>query len=148
MPGETIALGLERTPRVELAAGFSYPEAQGVWTDGDQALMVLHVDALDETVGVAFLVNAFTHPANPLLEVDVTVNGAAAETWSFAYPSSPSWRRVRAGVASANGVLVVGFTIRAPRSPSELGGNDDRRRLGLMFFQIAVTDSRGSDQAM
>src|SRR6202011_5673593 len=115
--GETIAIGAEQPRRVEFAGGFGFVESQGIWTDGDQATMVLRVDGYEETIDVALLVDAFVRPGHPAVEVGVTANGVLTDTWSFTYPSLPEWRRVHVPIASPDRVVVLSFSIRTPCSP-------------------------------
>jgi hypothetical protein len=137
--GEAIVIGAEQPHRVEFAAGFGSVESHGIWTNGDQATMVLRVDTLEEQVDVAFLVDAFVRPGHPTVEVGVTANGVLTGTWSFTYPSLPGWRRVRVPIASSDRLIVLGFSIRTPCSPKELGEGGDSRKLGLSISQLAVT---------
>jgi hypothetical protein len=147
VPGETIAIGLHQPRRVELAAGFSYLESHGIWTDGDQATMVLRVDGLEDTLDVALLVDAFVRPGHPTMEVAVITNGVFTDTWSFKHPSLPEWRRVHVRIASTDRIVVLGFTIRRPCSPKELGESGDSRKLGLSIAQVAVMPAGINDPA-
>jgi hypothetical protein len=134
--GETVSVvtGHGRADRV---SGFSFPEAHGVWTDGDTAVMVVRVDAPAPEVQLEFLTDAFVRADHSRLEVDVFANAARVATWSFEHPSVPSWRRA-AVTPSADGVVVLTFAIRTPTSPSALGEGADARALGIALSQLRI----------
>jgi hypothetical protein len=133
---------------IEYVTGFSYAEDHGVWTEGERAIMVVRVEPRDGPVDIALLVGALVGEANPTLDVDVRANGIDVATWSFRHPHAAEWCVVRALVAPASrGAVVVELTIRAPRSPHQLGLGADSRRLGLSLHQLEVRAVSSGDAA-
>jgi hypothetical protein len=58
---------------------------------------------------------------------------------SIQHPAGERWNKVRVPVApSGPGVVVMEFSIDAPRSPSEVGLSGDTRRLGLGVLEVEL----------
>ena len=137
--GDDVTLGAGSSLVVEFAGGFSGPEDWGVWTDGDEAVLVVRVDVAGAAeIEIALLVEAFVRPENTPLTVGVRANGIPVASWSFLGPHGPTWQGVRVPIAAGSELVVLVFAIETPLSPKELGLSDDTRRLGLGFHRLAV----------
>jgi hypothetical protein len=82
---------------------------------------------------------AFVPNGSADLQVRVRANGVDAALWTFQHPAGERWNKVRVPVApSGPGVVVLEFSIDAPRSPSEVGLSGDTRRLGLGVLEVEL----------
>jgi glycosyltransferase involved in cell wall biosynthesis len=135
---EPAPLGIDRPGAIEFISGFGEPEAWGVWTVADSALMVFRTDA-SGAVELAFEVDAFVVPEHPVLRATVRANGALAASWTFTYPRVAGWQAFRVDTAATGaGIVILEFTLSTPRAPSELGVSSDTRRLGLKLLRLEV----------
>lgn len=131
-----------------LAAGWSRPDAQGVWNDGPTATLLIRLDDLDHTDGgdgaardlaIDLWLRPFLGQGDTAREVEVTVSGARRDTWRLA--AGDGWhRRLTVPVqALRSGLLEVGFRFRNTSSPLELGLSDDPRQLAMGLLRMQVT---------
>jgi hypothetical protein len=135
LPGDDLALD-ENLPRsVEFVRGFG-PIEDGIWTEGEDAMLVMRVEAFGQPVDLTLLVEAYVRREHPTLEVEVSVNGAATATWSFEHPHHVGWRKLRVE-PPLSGIVVLEFAIHSPSSPRDLGLSADTRQLGISLKRIA-----------
>lgn len=125
-----------------LAAGWSRPDAEGVWNDGPSAELMLKVDEMANTDGdlvVDLWLRPFLGRGGAVREVDVTLAGAPHDTWRLG--AGDGWhRRVHVPCGSLQGTLLqLGFHFRNTESPSQLGLSDDPRQLAMGLLRMQVT---------
>jgi hypothetical protein len=137
--GVSARMGTAEPNFIEYVTGFSFAEEFGRWTDGAEAMMALRVDPARGSVELALLTIAFVPNGSADLQVRVRANGVDAALWTFQHPAGERWNTVRVPVApSGPGVVVLEFSIDAPRSPSEVGLSGDTRRLGLGVLEVEL----------
>lgn len=124
---------------VMLGAGWSQPEAWGVWTISERADVVLDLDrSAPQSLVVRITGRMFVHQQIPRPLGSVTVNGQPVAELNAA-PDQPA---VDLSVeippdALASGTIVLEFLIDSPASPASTGISSDIRRLGFGLERIA-----------
>lgn len=128
-------------PRDSLVYGWSFPEADGRWTDGNEALLAVRIDASSPAdLPVRVRATPCLHPRHPALDVEVWANDRPVATWAFRYgAATPSLDfSVPGRVVESREVLAVAFVLRSPCRPIALGLSLDPRRLGLFVEQVQL----------
>ncbi len=139
-PGEQI--GFSAGGEVDLLRhGFAAPEAWGVWTVGERAVLELPIDA-EGPIVLRFAGSGFAPSGKDHQPVSVFVNGRLKATWR-AVPDKLQDYDVALdkddyGHASVEIVLAIG----APISPAETGTGNDFRKLGFGLHTITVMRRR------
>ena len=149
--GRRVVLGDAATQGDWLVRGWSLPEPDGVWTEGERAEIVLAPrdarpgESIDLAVEVRDCMLGTSHPK---VAVDVTVDGVAVDRWVLA-PGDPRHhiRRVplRSAAALAAQPVTVGLAIDKPGRPVDLGRADDARLLGLKLSSLSVVRAGAPD---
>lgn len=119
-----------------LGAGWA-PEAWGAWTVGPEATVVLR---FDRRVNTPLTLVASVSRSDQIREAEVLVNGNVVAIWKLDSDESPMQRLAGVPVSAAGDsrTLVVTFRTAQPRSPKELTGKPDERKLGLAFRSLTV----------
>ncbi len=124
-------------------AGWSYPEAWGSWTNGNDASIGARfppewagaVVAIDFDI-VHLSLGGPGHRRT--LHVDVLVNGVHCARWDFdEYP--PLNRRVFATLPTNEPQALIHLRIHNPISPAQAGLSTDRRALGMGIGRIRIS---------
>jgi hypothetical protein len=121
--------------------GWATPEPWGTWTEGEQATMRVALDArppgpLTLRARARALVSGPQHARL----VDVMVNGRYLATWTFdRLEPVVQTLRIPADALAGLGPLEIDFRIARPRSPKELGINQDPRGLGMGLIEARIT---------
>jgi hypothetical protein len=132
-----------------LASGWSEPGEGGVWSEGTRA--VLRIPAAHTGSQPAMLVmdvTAFVHPASPVREVTLHVNGQHCGSHRFTL-DAPSLAWQAPCPREAVGALEIEFIIPAPERPSAIDPDTgDGRALGISIrsgrLAFGATDSVSS----
>jgi hypothetical protein len=131
----TVGSGAERL----LSEGWSAPEQTGVWTDSDQASIVLRLtDLSPEAAELVVAVSAFVTPDHPELEVEVSALGERLARRVFRLGEAQRLLRIRWPAAAQSGRTRFELHFSEPVRPIDLGLGDDPRRLGLHLEWLMV----------
>jgi hypothetical protein len=139
--GEKIVFGEGAGARRFLGEGWSELEATGVWTDGEQASLVIRLtDAPPTDAELVLAVSAFVTPDHPKLKVEAWTLGEQRAARVFR--DGEAQRLVRIPWPEVAGSRAGGrlFELRLsdPARPVDLGLGDDDRRLGLHLEWLMV----------
>ena len=129
-----------------LGEGWSELEPTGVWTDREQASLVLHVtDAPPGDIELVLAVDPFVTPDHPELKVEVSARGKQLGARVFRHRRAafrlgrghgPFRISLPAAVRDETGRTVLELRIHDPARPVDLGLSDDSRRLGLYLRSL------------
>jgi hypothetical protein len=143
-PGERIVFtegsGAERF----LGEGWSSLERAGVWTDGEQASLVLRpIDLPPAAAELVLAVSAFVPSAHPELTVEVAALGEHFAGRVFRHGEAQRLLRVPFPSASGahGGRMLFELHLSDPARPVDLGLGDDPRPLGLHLEWLMVRKS-------
>jgi hypothetical protein len=147
-PGEKVVFSPGSGSERLLGEGWSVLEANGVWTDGATASIVLKpTPPSPGAVELILAVDPFVMPSHPELEVEISAHGVPLGAHVFRHRRGArllgKLRRplrvvVPATARDESGRAVVELHLRDPASPADLGLSDDSRRLGLRLRSLAV----------
>ena len=138
--GEKISFGEASGAERFLGKGWSIPEQEGVWTDGDRASLVLTLaDDIPEDAELVLNAAPFVAPDHPVLEVQASARGRQLARRVFRHGKAPGLMRVP--LPPAKGRTVVELTLHDPARPADLGLGDDRRRLGIQLRWLMARQS-------
>jgi hypothetical protein len=143
--GQTVGFAVGDDGRRYLGADWSFPEEQGTWTTGREAVLLLRVEdppTLESPLVVRFGLAPVLTPLRPHLEVDVTVNGRKMARWAFVGTTwSPQVVEVEVdrSLWQPSGVLEIRLVIHRPTAPNSINAGSDSRPLGLCLRSLLVT---------
>jgi hypothetical protein len=124
-----------------LGEGWSLLEPTGVWTDGEQASLVLKLTDLPPAAAeVVLAVSAFVTPDHPEFEVEVSALGGHLAGRSFRHGEAQRLLRIPWPAAGGDQAGRTPFELHFsdPARPIDLGLGDDPRRLGLYLEWLVV----------
>jgi hypothetical protein len=133
-----------------LGYGWLLPGAEGVWSDGDNASVVLlleHEPGSDATLLVDGA--GFVTAKCPKQEIDIRVNSVSVGEISYSYSEqnargTRSVRIPREALVSDNGLAVVKFHFKNNVSPERLGLSPDARNIALFLKGLTLKPVEGS----
>jgi hypothetical protein len=147
-PGEKIVFSAGSGSERVLGEGWSALEANGVWTEGATASLVLKpTPPSPGDVELVLAVDPFVIPSHPELKVEISARGVPLGADVFRHRRGArllgKLRRplrvvVPAAAIDESGRAVIELRLRDPVSPADLGLSDDSRRLGLRLRSLAV----------
>jgi Uncharacterised nucleotidyltransferase len=140
LDGGSLDLRAEDVQR-SLLGGWSFAEAGGRWTDGDEATLALRTPEPADDLAVEVTANPLLHPDHPELEVEIWANDRYVDTWAYRLgeAASSSRRFVLPRDSLVDNVLELAFVFRDPCRPMSLGVSDDPRRLGLFVRELRLS---------
>jgi hypothetical protein len=132
-----------------VAGGWSSPEEWGTWTDGYSSAVVLQLATLPQTdMFLSIEGHVFVSRKHPMQEVEVVVNRRLLGRLTYTIDAAANWgyhlTRLRVVkipqvlIAQNDGLLVIQFKLKNPKSPAELGLSGDVRRLGLGLVSLRL----------
>jgi hypothetical protein len=131
-----------------LGHGWSGLESTGVWTDGEEATLVLKLTPAPTADSELLLdVEPFLSPRHRELEVEVFARDQRLAARTFRHRRGARRLRLRhpplrislpPAVLGEDGRVVLELRVRNPVRPVDLGVSDDRRRLGLHLRSLTV----------
>jgi hypothetical protein len=142
--GEKIVFGEGSGAERFLGEGWAAPEPAGVWTDGEQASLVLRLtDGVPEEAELALRVAPFVTPDHPVLEVEASALAEQLAARVFRHGEAPRLFRISLPppVRGQGGRTIVELRLRDPARPADLGLGDDLRRLGVQLRWLVVRKS-------
>lgn len=146
--GEEIDFSDPYDSRCFMRDGWSFAEPWGTWTNGDQAVLSLCIDAEPpEPLTLHARVKPFLATGRNRVTVRVFASGREIAVWVFDTDAPKrAWRKAKIPQRKAserNDPLEITFAIDIPQSPQELGVNEDPRRLGLGFLRLRISAQDG-----
>ena len=139
-----------RLTGLSFARGFSFPEEEGRWTDGEIAVLELPVDTpLDATVLVLMVVRAFFPPGATEFAFKTATGIGKVRRHVLRPEQGPRVEltvEARAVGTPARKAVIVLQLLDAGR-PIALGLSDDPRLLGLYVERIEALADNGAPQA-
>jgi len=135
----TIDFGTRGTSASIKASGWSKPEEQFTWTEGNTATLVIPVSPTDAQVTLNMrLSGMIKEPEFPAHPVEVYVNDQKIADWQVGN-TAPFSAPIPNELTKAGGKLT--FTFRMPKavSPKDLGKGEDPRVLGICVFDLELS---------
>jgi hypothetical protein len=136
--GTKITFGVSGNAALYKVSGWSSPEAESTWTEGQSAKLAFTVPPANNPITFKAVVSGFVKPPDlPSQPVTVLINGQQVAQWDIAAK----------GVAqmdipaqfTQNGRLELEFRLPKATSPSALGMSIDQRILGMCFYELELT---------
>jgi hypothetical protein len=127
-----------------LREGWSFLEPTGVWTDGEQASLVLRPkDLTPAAAELVLAASAFVPSEHPELKVEVSALGEQLAGRVFRHGEAQRLLRVPFPSASGahGGRMLFELHLSDPARPVDLGLGDDPRPLGLHLEWLMVRES-------
>lgn len=119
-------------------SGWSEPEPQFTWTEGNNAVLALRIPPADGAVALKVRASAFIKgPELPSQPVEVYVNDRKIADWQVSQLSEQT-AALPQDLAKAGGLLTLSFRLPKATSPKEAGVSADPRVLGLCVYEIAL----------
>jgi hypothetical protein len=143
-PGERIVFTESSGAERLLCEGWSSLERAGVWTDGEQASLVLRpMDLPPAAAELVLAVSAFVPSEHPELTVEVSALGEHLAGRVFRHGEAQRLLRVPFPSASGahGGRMLFKLHLSDPARPVDLGLGDDPRALGLHLEWLMVRKS-------
>jgi hypothetical protein len=143
-PGEKIAFAEGSGAERLLGEGWSFLEPTGVWTDREQASLVLKpTDLPPGAAELVLAVSAFVPSEHPELKVEVSALGEQLAGRVFRHGEAQRLLRVPFPSASGarGGRMLFELHLSDPARPVDLGLGDDPRPLGLHLEWLMVRES-------
>jgi hypothetical protein len=140
-PGEKIVFGERSGADRLLGNGWSRLEPMGVWTDGDEASLVLRLmDAPPKDAELILGVTPFVTADHPELEVEASALGERLAHRVFRHGKANRLLRIPLPAAASGQAARVPFELRLcdPARPADLGLGGDERSLGLHLQWLLV----------
>ena len=122
--------------------GWSTPEGDHIWSDGN--LSILKFNYGNEFVGgvnFSIKMGSFLNVKNPIMKVTVKANDVIIKELDFT--ESLSRRNISIDVSPEilkknASQLILSFELPNAAKPSEIGWNNDQRRVGIWISEILV----------
>ena len=117
---------------VGVGGDWSWPEDWGVWSNGDQAKMILPIPEGGKAKQLKLNVRAFITKLHPKQEVEVLINGMPPQSITLTNAESNIWVINLPPNTGASKYMELQFQFKNPASPKDVGGvPGDDRRLGM-----------------
>jgi hypothetical protein len=121
---------------IGMGGSWAWPEDWGVWSNGDQAKMILPVPQSDKAgtspKQIKLNVRAFVSPLHPKQDVEVYIDQMAPQSISLSDPNANSWIINLPPNMADRKYLELQFRFKNPASPKDVGGvPGDDRKLGI-----------------
>jgi hypothetical protein len=121
---------------IGMGGSWAWPEDWGVWSNGDQAKMILPVPQSDKAgtspKQIKLNVRAFVSPLHPKQDVEVYIDQMAPQSISLSDPNANSWIINLPPNMAYRKYLELQFRFKNPASPKDVGGvPGDDRKLGI-----------------
>lgn len=118
---------------------WAWPEEWGVWSNGDQAKMILPVPQASPPKQLKLTVRAFVSPLHPKQELEVFVDQMPPQVAFLSNPETNTWLINLPPNVDKKKYLELQFRFKNPASPKDVGGvpGDDRKLgIGLISAQF------------
>jgi hypothetical protein len=142
-PGTLLHFAKDGNGTVCLLAGWSQPEAWGVWSEGDHAALAVPIKSSGSDLVLEISGSGFVNAKSPQQLINVRVNEMPVGEILFSLDQPEGLRRLRipAEVAQRDpGGLLIDFRCDNPMSPKVAGISEDSRKLALALRTLRITD--------
>jgi hypothetical protein len=137
--GTTIEFGKQGDAKRFCGRGWSQPEDQLTWTEGESAIMVLGVPASQPFMLRATMAGLVKGPELPFQPTAVFANGKKIADWQVS--EKKEYTAKIPGLVTVGGELLLEFQTPKATTPKSLGINEDTRVLGVAMFTISIEKS-------
>jgi hypothetical protein len=122
-----------------LATGWSYPEVDGVWSDGPSAALMFDAGSPPATpLRFEFSLLVFQNAAGAPREVVIeTARGQPIDRWTLS-AATGDWSIVVPPSAWTGSRIGLRFSFDEPLSPSQLGLSGDSRALSIKLRRVCI----------
>lgn len=123
---------------IGVGGSWAWPEEWGVWSNGDQAKMILPLPQGNLTKQLKLTVRAFVSPLHPKQDVEVFMDQMPPQSISLTNSDANTWLINLPPNVDKRKYLELQFRFKNPASPKDVGGvpGDDRKLgIGLMSAQ-------------
>jgi hypothetical protein len=124
---------------IGMGGSWAWPESWGVWSNGDQAKMILPVPQGNPPKQINLTVRAFVSPLHPKQHIEVFVDQMPPQSAILTSPDQNTWVINLPPDVAKRKYLELQFRFKNPASPKDVGGvpGDDRRLgMGLISAQF------------
>jgi hypothetical protein len=134
--GESLSFSAE-AGTAYLLSGWSCPESWGIWTEGSNAKLVLPLPK--ENVSLVLIeAMPLVNPDHPEQAVKVLVNGIESGKFRLTTKGQFDVQIPEASKRNAHGIFIIEFQLPDAVRPSDIGINDDSRKLALGLISITL----------
>jgi hypothetical protein len=144
--GERISFAQGGTGYKYTGPGWFGAESWGAWTERSTAVVMLKLlDIPNRDLVLSIEGQAFLTDKNPVQSIEVLVNRHYVETLRYTFPSGIDTRVItisKSLVQEKNGLLIIEFKMKSPKSPAELGLSTDARLLGLALVSLRLDEMK------
>ena len=120
-----------------LAAGWSYPEIDGVWSDGPSASLMFDIGSLPAAnLHFVFSLAVFHNAPGVPREVLIDARGQQIHRWTLT--SGGDWGVVVPVSAWTGSRLILRFRFDETKSPTDLGVSGDYRALSIKLRSVCI----------
>jgi len=127
---------------IGVGGSWSWPEEWGVWSNGDQAKMIVPVpqgNSNKPPKQLKLILRAFVSPLHAMQDVEVFIDGVPPQIVSLVDPNANTWLLNLPPDVDKKKYLELQFHFKNPASPKDVGGvpGDDRKLgMGLISAQF------------
>jgi hypothetical protein len=117
---------------IGVGGSWAWPEEWGVWSNGDQAKMILPVPQGKPPKQLKLTLRAFVSALHPKQDVEVFIDQMPPQSISLSNPDPNAWFIHLPPNIAEKKYLELQFRFRNPASPKDVGGvPGDDRKLGI-----------------
>jgi hypothetical protein len=117
---------------IGVGGSWAWPEEWGVWSNGDQAKMILPLPQGSLTKQLKLTVRAFVSPSHPKQDVEVFIDQMPPQSISLTSSDANTWLINLPPNINKRKYLELQFHFKNPASPKDVGGvPGDDRKLGI-----------------
>lgn len=134
-----------------LGDGWGRPEAWGVWSNGENAELVLNRKQFPDNspVNLRFAMNVYVTPKHPSQRIEIRVDGNLVEQYRAEYPTTRIALDVPVNdkdLLSGSSRVNIDFHLLDAVSPHSLGESADVRRLGIGLVNVTLQGPPGQQR--
>ncbi len=125
-----------------LKEGWSTPEGNGTWTDGQFATILVPLAEKNKS-NLILKIDAmpYINLKHPNLEVDIAINHQILKKVIYTIKNSSIINQIEipSSLTNRNNLLEIQFYFKNAISPAELDMSTDKRKLGLLFSSLMIS---------
>ena len=119
-------------------SGWSSPEPQFTWTEGETAVIAVRVPATDTAVALKVRASGFLNPPELATQpVEVFVNDRKIADWQVGQLAEHS-AMIPTEMVKDGGLLTITFKMSKATSPKAAGVSEDPRVLGICVHEVEL----------
>lgn len=127
-----------------LINGWSVPEKEGIWTNGDHSTLVLKLSRVTNS-NLLLKIDAipFINKEHPILKTDILVNEKILGhiAYDFHNIPKPIQLEIPKAIISSNKIIKIEFLFKKAVSPKQLCISEDTRKLGLFIYSLKLVSN-------